>query len=146
MRAIGGRGDVKARLGLRDAPDFSDLLEGHAEALGDLAFGPAQTVDGVDNGYWQPDGPALVGDDAGYGLADPLGGVGGEPEAPVGVGLLGGPDKVHVPLLDQILELQAPTRPVNKGSSWLRLVTTVIVGLALAESAAPGSRSQEILM
>src|SRR5918997_550517 len=53
-----------------------------------------------------PDGASLVCHGALYRLPDPPGGVGGEPEALVGVELLHRPHKPYVALLDEVLEGQ----------------------------------------
>ena len=63
-------------------------------------------VDGLDHVDRDADGPGLVGDGAGDGLAYPPGGVGRKAEAPGAVELLGRLDQADVALLDQVQEGQ----------------------------------------
>src|SRR5215207_6646892 len=95
-------------LGL-DAGDLGDLLRGGLAAqLGDqLALRAADLVELLDDVDRDADGPRLVGEGAGDGLADPPGRVGRELEALAVVELLGRADQAERPLLDQVEEGQA---------------------------------------
>src|SRR4051794_18564997 len=87
---VADRGFEADRL-LGDLEDLADLFERHREALGELlwrgfaaglveelAAGADQLVDRLDHVHRDADGARLVGDRAGYRLADPPGGVGAE--------------------------------------------------------------------
>src|SRR5215212_966654 len=71
---------------------------------GQLTYGAADFPDLLRHVHGDADGTALVSDGTLYSLPYPPGGVGGEPEAAVGVELLDGLHQADVPLLDEILE------------------------------------------
>src|SRR3954467_11380242 len=92
-----------------DAGHVGDLLgRGLAAQLGDeLALGPADLVQLLDNVDRYPDRAGLVGKRASDRLSNPPGGVGRELEALAVVELLGGTDQAQRALLDQVEEGQA---------------------------------------
>ena len=79
------------------------------QLLQELAADPDDLVDGLHHVDGDADGPGLVGDGPGDGLADPPGGVGGELVALGVVELLHGLDEAQVALLDEVQEEHAPT-------------------------------------
>src|SRR5215210_660068 len=73
---------------------------------GQLAHGPAHLPDLLRHVHGDADGAALIGHGTLHGLPYPPRGVGGEPEAPVGVELLDGLHQADVALLDEVFEGQ----------------------------------------
>src|SRR3954467_11514291 len=92
-----------------DAGHVGDLLgRGLAAQLGDeLALGPADLVQLLDDVDRYPDRAGLVGKGASDRLSNPPGGVGRELEALAVVELLGRADQAEGPFLDQVEEGQA---------------------------------------
>ena len=100
--------------------DLADLLERHAELLGEflrrrlaadlvehLPAGAHDLVDGLDHVHGDADGVGLIGERAGDRLPDPPGGVGREL---VAAAVLEFVDRLHqadIAFLDQVEELQA---------------------------------------
>ena len=78
-----------------------------AQLLQELSAHAHQLVDGLDHVDRDPDGPGLVRDGPGDGLADPPGCIGGELEALAVVEFLDGLDQAQVALLDQVQEEHA---------------------------------------
>src|SRR3712207_888737 len=76
------------------------------ELDGKLAYGPADLPYLLRHVHGDPYGATLVGYGPLYGLPYPPRGVGGEPEAPIGVELLDGLHEPYVALLDEVLEGQ----------------------------------------
>ena len=74
------------------------------DALGDLV----ELVHGLGQMDRDANGPALVGDGPGDGLADPPGGVGRELVAATVVELVGGPHQADIALLNEVQKLKAP--------------------------------------
>ena len=112
---------------LGDALDVAHLAHGPVELAGDLlrrrlaaevldegALDVGDLVEALDHVDGDADGPALVGDRAGDGLADPPGGVGRELVAAAVVELLHRADQAERPLLDEVEEGQ----PAARGSPW----------------------------
>src|SRR3989475_520219 len=104
---------------LGDLEDLANLVQRKVHLLGDLfgrrltpqlldqvPRGADQLVDGLDHVHRDPDGPGLIGDGAGDGLADPPRRVGAELVAPLVLELVHGLHQTDVPLLDQVQELQ----------------------------------------
>ena len=99
---------------------FFDFVQGDVHPLGDLlgsrlppqfleqiAGGPDQLVDGLNHMHRNADGPGLVGNGPGNGLADPPGGIGAELVAPLVFELVNRLHQPDVPLLNQVQKLQA---------------------------------------
>ena len=92
------------------ASAISAIVGAPAEALAEAERGLLDRPDHVDHVDGKPDGPALVAEAPGDGLADPPRGIGGELEALAPVELLDGPDEAQVALLHQIEEVEAAAR------------------------------------
>src|SRR3954471_19396303 len=107
-RRLGAALDRLDLLGV-DAGDLGDLVGGRlATELGDeLALGPADLVELLDDVHGDADGPRLVGERASDRLADPPRRVRGELEALAVVELLRRAHEAQRPLLDEVEERQA---------------------------------------
>jgi hypothetical protein len=96
----------------RHVDPLADLLDrGLAmELLGQALRRPQDLVQGGLDVHRQPDEAAVVLQGPADGLPDPPGGVGGELESPAGVEPLHRLEEPHVPLLDQVLQLDTAAR------------------------------------